>query len=226
MSPAHSTSAPPQPPAHADRVARFIEDLAADAPAGCFNPWSETSPGEAEAGAAARRARLHAHLACPRVDLILVGEAAGYRGCRYSGIPFTSERLLLAGSVPRLPPLEQRISRRLRPWTEPSATVVWGALHDLGVAATTVLWNAVPWHPEGAGGPHSNRKPTAAERRAGLPWLEVILSLYPKAAVFAVGSTAAHSLQRLDAAFQRLRHPAHGGATRFRRGLTSALGRT
>ena len=34
---------------------------------------------------------------------LLIGEASGYQGCRISGIPFTSERLIMEGVVPRLP---------------------------------------------------------------------------------------------------------------------------
>ena len=48
-------------------------------------------------GAAARRERLRGYLESRReAPLLLVGEAAGYRGARVSGIPFTSERQLTA----------------------------------------------------------------------------------------------------------------------------------
>src|SRR5436190_15141927 len=44
-------------------------------------------------GAATRRRRLSNYLGSRRnAPLLLVGEAAGYRGARVSGIPFTSER--------------------------------------------------------------------------------------------------------------------------------------
>jgi hypothetical protein len=46
-------------------------------------------------GAAGRRERLLAYLKSRRqAPFLLVGEAAGYRGARVSGIPFTSERQL------------------------------------------------------------------------------------------------------------------------------------
>ena len=75
--------------------------------------------------------------------LLLVGEAAGYHGCRFSGIAFTSERSF-AGP--------QRTSTRPEGWQEPSATVVHGELASLGLEGSTVLWNVVPFHPARAHG--------------------------------------------------------------------------
>ncbi|HMC71031.1 MAG TPA: hypothetical protein VKJ07_17875, partial [Mycobacteriales bacterium] len=64
----------------------LVEALAATRIGGTFNQYSASG---------LRRARLAAYLEA-RFDapLLLVGEAAGYRGARVSGIPFTSERQL------------------------------------------------------------------------------------------------------------------------------------
>src|SRR2546429_9336455 len=82
-------------------------------------------------GAAARRERLRAYLQARQdAPLLLVGEAAGYRGARVSGIPFTSERQL-TGRGP----------------AEASATIVHRVLAELGLAECVLLWNVVPTQP-------------------------------------------------------------------------------
>src|SRR6267154_961760 len=100
-----------------------------------------------------RRDRLRGYLhARASAEVILVGEAAGYRGARISGLPFTSERQL-TGTGP----------------AEASATIVHRVLRELGVTDDVLLWNVVPTHP---GTPMSNRRPTRAEVDAAHPFLD------------------------------------------------------
>lgn len=144
-----------------------------------------------------RRARLRDYLEA-RTDAptVLVGEAAGYRGARISGIAFTSERQL-TGSGP----------------SEASATIVHRTLAELGLEDDVLLWNVVPTHPGTAA---SNRRPTRAEVRAARPFLEEVTR---GRRVVAVGRLAASAL---DAPY--VRHPAHGGASAFAAGLRRTLG--
>ena len=128
--------------------------------------------------------------------LLLVGEAAGYRGARVSGIPFTSERQL-TGAGP----------------AEATATIVHRVLDELGLEDGVLLWNVVPTHP---GDERSNRRPTRAEIEAGLPFL---LALARGRRPIAVGRVA-HAV--LGGPY--VRHPSHGGAAGFRAGLREASG--
>jgi uracil-DNA glycosylase family 4 len=141
-----------------------------------------------------RRERLRAHLARD-AEILLVGEAAGYRGARISGVPFTSERQL-TGSGP----------------AEATATIVHRVLRELGIADDVLLWNVVPTHP---GTATSNRRPTRAEVAAARPFLAELSS---GRCVVAVGRLAAETL---DAPY--LRHPSHGGAAAFADGLRRAV---
>jgi uracil-DNA glycosylase len=167
----------------------FVERLAAARIGTTFNFYGG---GE---GADVRCARLAEYLAAREGSrLLLVGEAAGYRGARMSGIPFTSERQL-TGRAPG----------------EASATVVHRVLAELGLAGDVLLWNAVPTHPHRAGRPDSNRPPTRAEVAAGAPF---VAELARGRVVLAVGRVA-HRL--LGGAYAR--HPSHGGAAAFRQAL-------
>jgi uracil-DNA glycosylase len=143
-----------------------------------------------------RRERLRAYLeAQTSARFVLVGEAAGYRGARVSGIPFTSERQL-TGAGP----------------SEASATIVHRTLRELGAEDEVVLWNVVPTHP---GSETTNRRPTRDEVRASLPFLD---ELRRGRRAIAVGRLAHEVLGG-----RYLRHPSHGGASSFRAGLLESL---
>lgn len=127
--------------------------------------------------------------------VLLVGEAAGYRGARVSGIPFTSERQL-TGAGP----------------AEATATIVHGVLADLAIEDRVLLWNVVPTHP---GTESSNRAPTRVEVEAGLPFAR---ELARGRRILAVGRIAEAALGG-----PYVRHPAHGGASAFRETLRACL---
>lgn len=132
-----------------------------------------------------------------RASVVLVGEAAGYRGARISGIPFTSERQL-TGSGP----------------SEATATIVQRVLLRLGLADDVLLWNVVPTHP---GTASTNRPPTRVEVQNGLRFLELVR---PGRRAIPVGRTA-----ELALGVRGVRHPAHGGAQKFEEGLIELLDR-
>jgi hypothetical protein len=198
---------------------RLIATLPSGLP-GLFNPWKDHCCFGIERDAPnAKRERLARHLDCDPA-FILIGEAPGYQGCRYSGIAFTSERLLLEGAIPRIPPLSDRLSSRRLPFSEPSATIVWKTLGHLGIAERTILWNAVQLHPHPIDRPWSNRTPSAKELDLGTAAVSLLLAEFPSAKIVAVGKKAEIQMQALGIApVATLRHPAFGGATAFAAGL-------
>jgi uracil-DNA glycosylase len=203
---------------------RFLELLREGKGPSVFNPWTqrdELNDGMHN-GPEARWLRLRSHLLTPAAR-ILLGEAAGYQGCHVSGIPFTSERMIMAGAVPRIASGGERLSLRTRPWSEPSATVVWKTLHALGIERDTVLWNAFPWHPHLPRKPHSNRTPTPLERASGAAVLRAMLQMFPTAKLFAVGRHAEKALGDLGVDATPVRHPSMGGARLFEQGLRAAI---
>lgn len=189
-----------------------------------FNPWRHADPLDIPRRAAADRvARLRAHFDCAPA-LVLVGEAPGYQGCHFSGIPFTNEKLILEGAIPRVR-ADARLTTRPRPWCEPSATIVWRTLRTLGLAERTILWNTFAWHPHRPGERLSNRTPTRTEIDAGLTVLRAVLDHFAGVRVVPVGQVAGRTLGALGiAAEPAVRHPSMGGATEFARGLAQIAG--
>ena len=204
-------------------VTRFLQSLQVPTGPHVFNPWMQHDPTTDVTRTAPRERldRLAAHLSI-KARYLFVGEAPGYQGCKVTGIPFTSERLILEGEIPRVNTDLERLTSRSRPWSEPSATIVWGTLNKLGIAEESILWNAFPWHPHLPQQHHSNRTPTIAERTIGLPILKKLLQLYPKGQVFAIGRNAEWSLQQIGHPGIHLRHPSMGGARQFSRQLQKA----
>jgi uracil-DNA glycosylase len=192
-----------------DPIERLIADLAEAKIGTTFNPYRDTDPSlDRQDAAAIRLENLVNYLqARSHPVLLLVGEAAGYAGCRFSGIAFTSERSL---------PPERRTSCDPRGHVEHSASIVHRLLRELDLEAETVLWNACPTHPAGLT-PLSNRTPTRDELAAGRPFLVRLMAILQPAVVVAVGVHAARALPRLAT----VRHPANGGAAAFRAGLAA-----
>lgn len=192
--------------------------------AGLFNPWREGCPHDAAGnGPAKKLERLALHLDC-MPEFILAGEAPGYQGCRYSGIAFTSERLLGEGVIPRIPASSRRLSTRRLPFSEPSATIVWKTLYQLGIAERTILWNAMQLHPYRPDNLWSNRTPTPSEISLGEPALRILIEAFPSAKIVAVGKKSEGLLQEMGIPTTgSVRHPANGGAMKFAAGLKDLM---
>ena len=218
----------------------FVASLSRYRGEAVFNPWRDVDRKHDHdtLGPEIRRRQLLSYLR-ERIgiaDTLLCAEAIGYQGGHFSGIPMTSERLLLGGLKHKnLYPkmvfqtlLPQRTSRKdLKPqgFTEPTATIVWGFLAEQGIdPRRVVLWNAFPWHPYHLDkGLLSNRTPKDTELAAGHQVLMELLKLGQFKQVVAIGEKSALQLQQLDIMAVKVRHPANGGAGKFRAQMFALL---
>jgi uracil-DNA glycosylase len=164
----------------------LVERLAATRIGGTFNQYAEG----VRAPLLCERllAYLESRAAAP---VLLVGEAAGFRGARISGIPMTSERQVARTGL-----------------AEATASIVHRVLAELALEEHVLLWNVVPTHP---GTSRSNRRPTRAEVEAASSFLA---ELATGRRTVAVGRLAESRLGRPS-----VRHPSHGGAREFQAGL-------
>ena len=205
-----------------DRLWALLMDYRAE---GVWNQYQDVDPAlDRLDGAEIRRRNLQHYLEIfADARYILVGEAAGYAGCRFSGIPFTCEAQLVGPE--RLPWTVQsqgsgngvlaRSSVRDSLWVEMSARIVWGAL---GTRRDCLLWNAFPWHPHRLGEPLTNRAP-GRNLKDGLEVLVCLLDLFPDAEACAVGRVAQRALAQIGVTARYIRHPSHGGKPRFVAGV-------
>ena len=223
-------------------IDEFLRLLKKSPSGAVFNPWWEADE-QNDVGpnaAAIRRNQLRAYLQkrFRKTHTAVIGEAVGYRGGHFSGIPMTSERLLLGRSkTVRLKSNDffSKINprRTSKPekcpdgFSEPTATIVWGTLLRHGLKPDQfVLWNAFPWHSfDPRHGMLSNRMPNKSEQVAGLPVLNAFLELFQCEQVVALGKIAANQLEMLGVHAHCVRHPASGGAKRFRQQMAEIVQR-
>ena len=212
---------------------RFVQRLKASPSGAVFNPWWEVDR-ENDIGRIApiiRRQQLRAYVQerLGHAKLVVIGEALGYRGGHFSGIPMTSERMLLGNQPVIVAGIKPR--RTSRPsvcpngFSEPTATIVWGALLRLGLKPDQfVLWNAFPWHSfDPRRGPLSNRMPNKSEQLSGRPVLKDFLELFPCEQIVALGKIAGAQLEQLGVKAHCVRHPASGGAKLFRQQIAKIV---
>lgn len=207
----------------ADRlIACFRTRLYNDEPgSGLFNPYLSLDSGwDRDHAVAIRRRNLEAYVrqrtAAPRI--LLLAEAPGPWGCRFSGVPITSEAQLLD---PDFPLQGEQSSNAAVPHAEYSASIYWRILKPWYTDIFT--WNTIPFHPFKPGKTMSIRTPRVAEIRRFLPVTQEVIDAVAPECVLAVGRKAERALAELDVECTYVRHPSQGGAALFEAGVREVL---
>jgi hypothetical protein len=206
------------------QFAHFIDQLAAaELPAAAYNQYASVSSANL-----IRRENLRLYLQQMQglePKILLVGEAPGYRGCRFTGVPFSSEFILLQG----LAEINlfgawrgyQKTDECPQVWKEATATILWQVLMQLQVIP--LLWNAFPFHPFQGDCLLSNRTPTRQELKIGRVFLTELIDLFQPQLIVALGNQAEITLKQMGIICPKVRHPANGGKQRFKEGLETIL---
>jgi len=209
-----------------DHIDAIIKSLAtAETADDAYNEYAPTTDNNA-----IRRANLKLYLQTMRdrmPDTLMVMEAPGYRGCRLTGVPVTSRKIMLEG-VPELDMFGtdkgfQNVDDEgfERVFGEQSATIVWTTLADLEVVP--FIWNTFPFHPHKKGNPLTNRKPRKPETRFGGDILQQVIDLWDFQQIIAIGNVAYDTMTEFEIDCVKVRHPAQGGKNDFVAGLTELL---
>ena len=196
---------------------------------GLFNQYcSRDLTVDAVSAASIRRKNLFGYFNSfrKRPPVLLLGEAPGPWGCRFSGIPFTGERQLLTHSLPFGGEQSSRDRPRIRvgkkaPYVSNSARLFWSTMKVFH--PRFFVWNCVPIHPYKVGFPLSVRTPTAGEVLRYSPILSDIIRLLRPEKIVAVGRKAQFSLNHLGIPCDYVRHPSQGGAIKFKKGINRTL---
>jgi len=186
-----------------------------------FNPYRDRRDDLDVPGASAhRRDNLRRYLDCfdeaPRLFLLL--EAPGPWGCRFSGVPVTSESQLTA---PGFPVDGTATSREDVPLTEYSASIFWRVLRPH--FPRFFVWNSLPLHPHDPDDPLTIRTPRRSEVRAWHDLLRGLLDALDPDRTVGVGRKGERALDEVGADPTYVRHPSQGGANKFEAGMETIV---
>ncbi len=161
---------------------------------------------------------------------LFVGEAPGKNGAAITGVPFCSIECLEMLDLEHQATFREDCRFEVAegddlPRYESTATAFWSTVKENFQNLTMPMaWNAVPFWPMRVVSTDTsvigiNRAPDAAERQFGAKWLSEIVEMYNYELIVALGRKAEYALRRIDVQFEHVRHPAHGGQTKFAAGV-------
>lgn len=168
-----------------------------------------------------RRANLLAYLSrfkTNKSNILLVGEAPGYRGSRRTGVPFSSEKILITNRFFNSNN-KFEIENATVPYEEISASIVWKTMDELQFYP--LIWSSFPFHPHELQNKETNRRPTIKEINLGKKYLKQLIDIFEIQIIVSVGRIAQKTLNDLGFQSTYLRHPSHGGAKLFQVGLSN-----
>ena len=178
-----------------------------------FNQYRDCDPAvDLPDAAAIRMENLVSYLAeaSRTAQVLIVGEAAGPWGCRFSGVPFAGERQLLD---PLFPYAGRRSSKTGPPNVSRTALTFWEVMPPYH--KQILVWDAFPLHPHQSGNPLSVRNPTKTEVAHYSTALRALKNYVNPRRIVAVGRMAHKELASIGEASTYVRHPSRGGSIRF-----------
>lgn len=179
-----------------------------------FNPYTDICPYH-DIGSKSpliRSANLKKYFSViDKMDCLLIGEAAGYIGCRRTGIAFTDE--ITFPLIKKLFGIKLERATKSGKNKEYSATQVWKVASKL--INPPFLWNIVPFHPYKKGYPLTNRSPTKQDHEAAKESVKYFLKHTSFKKIFAIGKVSQKILKNYDLEVDYIRHPSYGGSNLF-----------
>jgi len=154
--------------------------------------------------------------------ILLIGEAPGYKGCKITGIPFTSGKVFEKVEHPVLLEIKDKlILSKIE--AENTATIVWNYLATKN--STPLFWNSFPYHPHPEGNENKNRTPTDEEIKYGVKFLHALNVIFKPEIIAGVGNSGVDCAERAfpELKIQYIRHPSFGGKSEFIEGMNEII---
>lgn len=164
--------------------------------------------------------------------ILLVGEAPGYKGCRITGIPFSSVKVLMSTEHPLFHAIKPQLSfsndvlngfELGKMTSENTATVVWQYLVDK--KTIPLFWNSFPFHPHPKDKENKNRAPNSKEIAQGIIYLQQPYTIFQPDIIAGVGVKGVECAKKAypELAIKYIRHPSYGGKSEFIEGMNSII---
>jgi len=154
--------------------------------------------------------------------ILLVGEAPGYKGCKITGIPFTSGKVFENVNHPVLSGIKDNlILSKIE--SENTATIVWNYLVTKN--DTPLFWNSFPYHPHLEGNKNKNRAPTNEEIEYGVKFLHALNAIFKPEIIAGIGNSGVDCAKRAfpEMEIKYIRHPSFGGKSEFIEGMNEII---
>lgn len=163
----------------------------------------------------------------PGRRVLLVGEAPGYKGCRITGIPFSSVKVLMSTEHPLFDTIKSQLylsDDALRDMaSENTATIVWQYL--VNKKTVPLFWNSFPFHTHPKGKKNKNRAPNSKEIAQGIAYLQQLYAIFQPDIVAGVGVKGVECARKAypELSVKYIRHPSYGGKSEFVEGMSSII---
>lgn len=174
-----------------------------------------------------RKNNLQNYLECfkEKPNFLIVAEAPGPWGARFSGVPLTTEEQLCSNEFPFR---GEQSSKCVLPQPggisscAQTAKIFWSVMQKFH--PKFFAWDAVPFHPHKEGNGLSIRNPTKSELHQFSDLLRKVHSAIEPEITIAVGKKAKKALEiAAISPIRCVRHPAHGGKNKFKEEITEIL---
>ena len=151
-------------------------------------------------------------------EVLLIGEAPGYAGCRITGIPFTSGDLFRNSNLEIFKSLNPNIFLD-KIEGEKTATIVWEYLKNK--EELPIFWNSFPFHPFNVNKPNSNRTPTNEEIIEGKFYIQELIEIFNPKLIASIGRKGEKILKNIypNEDIEYIRHPSNGGKQDYIKGM-------